>query len=212
MMITPKYYRVEWNHLHIFQGHPIKRTPHSPPSHSLVSCTKVYSQHGIWIDFACFVACGPPGSIPSPIIPFSYYSLLQAPSLSSGPCHIWQHASLLFRRYYCLIASYHHTHSKSKDIYFVSIPIPPASHLSDTFSPLSHSCIQCHSCARLNDGLMVVDRSSHSGFNIRPTFREHYPDPKELSTSISSLKRLSRCPRTKSRPKGKWPVWECIRV
>ena len=35
---------------------------------------------------------------------------------------------------------------------------------------------------------MVVDRSSHSTFNIRPTFREHYPDQRIFSTSISISK------------------------
>lgn len=167
MKITPKYCRVEWNHLHTFQSwqsHPIKSTPHSHPNYSLVSCTKMYPKQGIWIDFACFMACIPLLSLSSDL----QHTLLLPPSMSSGPLSHMPACLFTISQIHCLVASCHHTHSKSKDI----CPLCPYRRLPTYPIHSLHSCIQCHSCPRLNNGLMIVDRSSHSTCNIRPTFRE----------------------------------------
>jgi len=81
-----------------------------------------------------------------------------------------------------------------------SLPTPSSSLLHPvSFLPLA---------SRLNDGQMVVDRSSHFACNTRPTFRGNTSGSKETLASFNiskgtSNKQISKRPMTRPRPKGK---------
>ena len=143
MMITPKYCRVEWNHLHTFQPwqrHPIKSTLILIQIIHLslvpnVSKARVLDRFR-WLRARLAVRSSPSPRICNiPIPPTSKY--VEWPIVTYAP-----HASLLFRRYYCPVASYHHTHSKSTDIICPLCPYHRPPRLSDplhSLHPLLHT-------------------------------------------------------------------------
>jgi len=137
MKITPKYCRVEWNHLHTFQSwqsHPIKSTPHSHPNHSLVSCTKNVSKAG---DLDRFRLLRGLRSAPLPLLGSATYPItpskyVEWPIVTYASMPLYYFADSLPR---CVLSS----HSFKIQGHLPSVSIPTASHLSDPLSPLLHT-------------------------------------------------------------------------